>query len=1027
MNNFDWTFYIEYNNDLTYLKSYKNAHDHWIKYGKSELRKFNRLHIDVDLLNDFDSNYYSKIYILDKNITHLEIYNHWINIGILNNNFYIFRLPNDFNHCNYKKNYNDLSNLSDDELELHYRVYGKLENRIYEYDILTNNEINKIIYDKLPDDFNYEDYKILNNDLELLNDIELKNHFLNNGQFENRIYKYVLPKDFNINYYRLLNPDLNDKTNDELIVHYIKYGKNENRIYTKINIEDDIKFNITLNNNIDENYYFKKIFNETKIFIRNDNKIKYYNSCSFNINNNVEELTYSTTNTLVINNPNINFNYLKYHLNTNIFDILTNSSYDMINLSLLLHEDEFNNILEYPLSVIDDNYYNNLDCFFITANGGKKILENKNNNNSIFNNFKKGVLTRPLFNYILSDNENKKFISNILFNIYYDITNKINKIYCISLGIDIYKKKNMEKYCNMLNNNYSNFFYKGILGINLPSINTLIKMNIYDENILSSLDIYKLPPKIGAIGLNIAQSNIFKDAIYNNYEYILILEDDISFKNEYYKVLYKIFEKYENNDIIYLGFSNNEPNINKYLDLTDIIYNYKIYKPKNNILNKVCIGGFFAVILSKKAIKILNSRFTPINNISDILLCDIAFNIKNDYSDNIMYKTNYNLNTIFVDNLFNVDINKISLTDNLASSNITLFTNKKIKYLSKIKKIKFIIENNYPLKIYVSSTIKNYYNVILKIILSKFIYYEIINNIDKDTNISIYSVADYIDLNTNCLNICLNGEKEDSQEETDIAILTTKKFKYSFNIYFPHLYQSLWERKLDYFTYLSNSKKYFCAYMYSYDVPYRVEIFNEVSKYKNVTALGKSCNNIEETDRGIYNENITYNDLAVQKYSDYKFVLALENSIEIGYLTEKLINPILANSIPIYAGPPDIFDIINKNRIIYVYDFLNFNELNKYIEKIDNDNILYDLTINENIFTGKLSYNNFYDYLNNKIEKSLGLQPRNIIINNNNNNNIEIEKYDDIDMILNNIDNINKDDINNYLSDFIESFDNIVL
>jgi hypothetical protein len=49
-----------------------------------------------------------------------------------------------------------------------------------------------------------------------------------------------------------------------------------------------------------------------------------------------------------------------------------------------------------------------------------------------------------------------------------------------------------------------------------------------------------------------------------------------------------------------------------------------------DILQKICIGGFFGVILSNKALKIYLERFSIINNVSDILLCDIIFDIKND-------------------------------------------------------------------------------------------------------------------------------------------------------------------------------------------------------------------------------------------------------------------------------------------------------------------------------------------------------------------------------------------------------------
>lgn len=277
----------------------------------------------------------------------------------------------------------------------------------------------------------------------------------------------------------------------------------------------------------------------------------------------------------------------------------------------------------------------------------------------------------------------------------------------------------------------------------------------------------------------------------------------------------------------------------------------------------------------------------------------------------------------------------------------------------------------------------------------------------------------------NILNICLNGEKDDCKENTDIAILTTKKFNNNFDIYFPHLYQSLFERRLNYNNYLVNTRMNFCAYLYSYDVSYRIEIFNEVSKYKQVTSLGKSCNNIENTCRNTYNDEYTYNDLAVMKYVDYKFVLSLENGIEQGYLTEKLINPILANSIPIYAGPSDIFDIINKKRIIYIYDFENFDKLNEYIEKVDNDDELYNSIVSENIFTGKISFDNFKDYLSNKIDESLGFKPRNIylqygdILNNYN--------YDSCNLVLDNINFYDRNILKNYLSDFINENDNIIM
>ena len=906
-----------------------------------------------------------------------------------------------------------------------------------------------MIFEKLPEDFNPEVYKSIYNDLKDMNNIELFTHYINHGIYENRIYKLSemnnsidniynkLPEDFDPEIYKSIYHDLKDMNNIELSTHYINHGIYENRIYKildEINLNKLSEMNNSIKYDIDNILYnnlLNDFFSDINIYVIKDNdNIKYDNYFIFDNFLNIISNLNKNSDCLIINNKFISLFYLKYFYKNDFYELIEKSNYEIINLSYLISDNELNKLITNKYDIIEN--YLELDCFYIKKNTINKLIniENNNLNENIKyffdkNNINVGMLTRPLFSYNIElDNYNNDNISNILFNIYYKVTSIFDKIYCINLKLDIDKKLNMKKYANMLNCKYSNFFYDGILGTNLPDMNNLINMGIYSKDILNEKLPYKVTPKIGAIGLNITQSNIFKEAIEKNYEYIMVLEDDIYFNNNYYLVLDSIFNKYKDIDILYLGYTFYEKIKENILFFQESIYSHNIYIPNKQLLQKVLLGGFYAVILSKKALKIINDRFTPIDNISDVLLSDIIFEIKNDFSDDALYKTNHNLNCLLVENLFKVKVNKISLTEHLNISNNNLFSNKKINYLSKLKKIKFKLKYNYKINIYVSSNINNYYKNILKLILDKFNNHNILNEINDNIDICIYSIMDNLIPNNKFINICLNGEKEDCNENVDIAILTTKKFKYNFNIYFPHLFQSLWERKLNYNITLNNTKEEFCAYMYSYDVPYRVEIFNEISKYKKVTSLGKSCNNVEDTDRNTYNDEITYNDLAVQKYSRFKFVLALENGIEKGYLTEKIINPILANSIPIYAGPNDIFDIINKKRIIYVYDFDNFSELNKYIENIDNNNYLYDNILSEKIFTGKITFDNFKEYLNDKIEKSLGLKSRNICINLN--NNTLINYYDKIDINIDNISYNDKNTIKEYLLDFIEK-DDIIL
>ena len=201
------------------------------------------------------------------------------------------------------------------------------------------------------------------------------------------------------------------------------------------------------------------------------------------------------------------------------------------------------------------------------------------------------------------------------------------------------------------------------------------------------------------------------------------------------------------------------------------------------------------------------------------------------------------------------------------------------------------------------------------------------------------------------LNIIINGEPINAKREYDISISTLFNFNSVMNIYIPYLYQSLKEHKLsieqkDYVT----TKTKYCAYMYFMDHPHRIHYFKLFSKYKRVDGLGKSCKNTERnTTRKEYGD-ITYLDEAIQIYKDYKFVLSIENKLDYGYNTEKLINPIIAGSIPIYWGDPEIFLYINKKRVIYALDFKSDEALLKKIIEIDNDDELYQEIINEDVY-----------------------------------------------------------------------------
>ena len=87
--------------------------------------------------------------------------------------------------------------------------------------------------DKLPQDFNWKNYLVLNVDLKFTTEEECIKHFLHHGIFENRKYLLNIPEDFNWKTYLDLNADLLQTCNNKYsaINHYIKYGKKEKRKY----------------------------------------------------------------------------------------------------------------------------------------------------------------------------------------------------------------------------------------------------------------------------------------------------------------------------------------------------------------------------------------------------------------------------------------------------------------------------------------------------------------------------------------------------------------------------------------------------------------------------------------------------------------------------------------------------------------------------------------------------------------------------------------------------------------------------
>lgn len=135
----------------------------------------------------------------------------------------------------------------------------------------------------------------------------------------------------------------------------------------------------------------------------------------------------------------------------------------------------------------------------------------------------------------------------------------------------------------------------------------------------------------------------------------------------------------------------------------------------------------------------------------------------------------------------------------------------------------------------------------------------------------------------------------------------------------------------------------FCSFVVSNSKgadPIREEFFKKLSEYKKVDSGGRFLNNIGKPVA----DKINF-------IKDYKFTIAFENSMAHGYTTEKLIEPFVAQSIPIYWGDPGVQLDFNKNSFICVNDYDNIEEAIKEIIRLDTNDEAYIKMLSEKCFS----------------------------------------------------------------------------
>ena len=126
-------------------------------------------------------------------------------------------------------------------------------------------------------------------------------------------------------------------------------------------------------------------------------------------------------------------------------------------------------------------------------------------------------------------------------------------------------------------------------------------------------------------------------------------------------------------------------------------------------------------------------------------------------------------------------------------------------------------------------------------------------------------------------------------------------------------------------------KTKFCNFIYSNPSnEIRNNFFHKLSKYKKVDSAGRYLRNMPIQSLKNKEEFV----------KNYKFTIAFENSYYEGYTTEKLFDPLLANSIPIYWGSKLAYKDFNPKSFLNYFDFPSEEALIERIIEIDKDDNL---------------------------------------------------------------------------------------
>jgi hypothetical protein len=145
------------------------------------------------------------------------------------------------------------------------------------------------------------------------------------------------------------------------------------------------------------------------------------------------------------------------------------------------------------------------------------------------------------------------------------------------------------------------------------------------------------------------------------------------------------------------------------------------------------------------------------------------------------------------------------------------------------------------------------------------------------------------------------------------------------------------------------SREKFCSIVSSNNIANRFDTTLALAQIDKVDAFGSQFGNRFEQDK-------------LDLISNYKFNICFENTLDPGYVTEKLLEAKIAGCIPIYWGDKKSEVDFNKKCFINYADFESVNDLATYINKLYSSKDAMEEIIAEPLFNSPPSLAELYEF-----------------------------------------------------------------